>query len=110
MIGAKVIHCSMLAFMMIGYLLQNTANVALSSRYASSECQGRAIGLVDSLKYTAQIISPIIAGYLYIWSKEPGGYFGDGSLAMSAAGFMSIFGAICPTILYLFWSNRARGT
>ncbi|KAM3569762.1 hypothetical protein VYU27_008142 [Nannochloropsis oceanica] len=104
----KLWHFSMFSLHIIGYAISDTALASLISRYSAPEHQGRNLGWSHAAQSCARIISPLVAGMLYEWSKEPGHPLPPGALPYIAGSAFPLLGVMVPTILYLKSIERKR--
>ncbi|TFJ86976.1 hypothetical protein NSK_001310 [Nannochloropsis salina CCMP1776] len=104
----KLWHFSMFSLHIIGYAISDTALASLISRYSAPEHQGRNLGWSHAAQSCARIISPLVAGILYEWSKEPGHPLPPGALPYIAGSAFPLLGVMVPTVLYLKSIERKR--
>eukprot|EP00903_Cladosiphon_okamuranus_P015364 g14190.t1 len=95
-----VIHFALFTVHILGYSLADTALVALISRYASASTQGRSLGLNQAAQSMARVISPVVAGVLYEWSKRRQ-QLPLGALPYLVGSVFPMVGVAVPFWLYL---------
>lgn len=94
--GVKPLHFLAFALHVAGFSLGQTALPALLSRFASTEGQGKALGLGQAVQAASRVVAPVASGYLYDNSEEILGmeYLAPylvGGVACAAAGVPLVF-------------------
>ncbi|GMI25704.1 hypothetical protein TrCOL_g9213 [Triparma columacea] len=95
-VGVKPLHFLAFALHVAGFSLGQTALPALLSRFASTDGQGKALGLGQAVQAASRVVAPVASGYLYDNSEEILGmeYLAPylvGGVACAAAGVPLVF-------------------
>lgn len=86
----QTIHFALFAAHIVGYSIADTALASLITKYSSPATQGRDLAFNQAAQACARVVSPLLAGVLYEYSKIPS------ILPTGALPFLA--GALCPTI------------
>lgn len=70
LVRSRNINIAIFAVHVVGYSLADTAVASLVTRYSPADSQGRALSLNQAAQASARVISPLIAGLLYEYSKH----------------------------------------
>lgn len=112
LIRSRDINIAIFAVHVVGYSLADTAVASLVTRYSPSDQQGRALSLNQAAQASARIISPLVAGLLYEYSKHHReGLWSWLRLPRGALPFLfgaafPAIGVAVPSILYAWSMNR----
>jgi len=93
-------HLALFALHVIGFSFASTAFPSLVSRYAAADEQGASLGIGQTARSLARVISPMLAGELYTVSLDmSGGFLSGGALPFLIGGACAILAAIMAGIL-----------
>eukprot|EP01031_Cornospumella_fuschlensis_P050777 gene50777-62101_t len=90
LVRERRLHFMAFALHVVGYSIADTALASLVTKYSSPANQGRDLALNQACQSCARVISPLLAGILYEWSKK------SAVLPMGALPFLA--GALCPAV------------
>ncbi len=109
LIRHRQIHFILFAIHIIGYSIADTSLTSLITRYSMISNQGSDLALNQAAQAVARVISPIVAGLLYEYSKKSQEHqiFPIGALPFIASSLLPATAVTIP--LYLkFTSNRKK--
>ena len=107
LVRQKSLHFTIFAIHVVGFSIADTALVSLVTHYSSPESQGRALSFNHAAQACARVISPLIAGLVYEYSKDF--KMGDalglpvGALPFLLGALFPALGISVPSLLYI-WS------
>ncbi|RYH20356.1 MFS transporter [archaeon] len=90
LVRERTLHFLLFALHVVGYSIADTALASLITKYSSPANQGRDLALNQACQSCARVVSPLLAGILYEWSKK------SAMLPMGALPFLA--GALCPAV------------
>lgn len=113
LVRQKSLHFAIFAIHVVGFSIADTALVSLVTHYSSAESQGRALSFNHAAQACARVISPLVAGLVYEYSKdfEMGNALGlpVGALPFLLGALFPAFGISVPSLLYI-WSISNKPT
>jgi MFS family permease len=105
---AKSIHFAFFAAHVVGYSIADTTLASLISKYSSPSTQGRDLALNQAAQAFARVMSPVVAGMLYEYSKLPQLWLPIGALPFLFGGLCPLVAMTIPTYLYVQKRERKR--
>lgn len=102
----KPLHFAFFSAHIVGYSVADTTLASLISKYSSPATQGRDLALNQAAQACARVVSPLIAGMLYEYSKQPHAWLPVGALPFLVGAMCPLIALTIPTYLYL--QKRAR--
>lgn len=102
----KPLHFAFFSAHIVGYSVADTTLASLISKYSSPATQGRDLALNQAAQACARVVSPLIAGMLYEYSKQPHAWLPVGALPFLVGAMCPLVALTIPTYLYL--QKRAR--
>jgi DHA1 family tetracycline resistance protein-like MFS transporter len=99
LIRYEPIHFSLFVAHIVGYSIADTALASLISKYSSPSTQGRDLSYNQAIQASARVVSPLIAGLLYEYSKK-GSILPVGALPYLIGSLFPAAGIAVPLILY----------
>ena len=93
LIREKSIHFSIFVIHVVGFSIADTALVSLVTQYSPPENQGRALAFNHAASACARVISPLLAGLIYEFSKD---FKAGNAIGLPVGALPFLLGAMFP--------------